>query len=468
MNEVRQFMILDFSSQIQLKILGTGIFCWLCYSSLLFAQSDILDDYIQVAYSENLQIKIAKLENNKQQVRISQAQTLWNPSLDFNASYLLAEGGRNLIFPIGDLFNPSNAVLNQLTNSDQFPTDLANQEIQLTPSNFVDAQLNLSKPIINSSIKYNKLIQESLSAMYVQDIEISKQDIRYQVKSAYYNYLKTIDAIKIVDTNRQLVLEVLELNKKLVKYDKATKNILNDVNYQIEALNTQQIQIEEQQSLAKALFNLQLNRDLETDILIDTTLIGNIKIESRALDALTESAYSEHPELAKIMVGTQVNGLNKERIDKERLPTLGINAGLGIQTEDFSFDRGGPLLTLGLGLKWNILDGGLRNRKIEALVIDSEILSTQENQIKQKIRIEILQAILALKSIEAQMQSEEIATRNAQESYGLIRIKYKNDRAILIEVLQAQNRLVSSELSQILLKYDYLVKQAELEKHLSK
>lgn len=460
-------MILDFCSPIQLRLLGTTLLFALYYAPILMGQSDILNDYIQVAFAENLQIKTAKLENNKQQVRISQAQALWNPSLDFNASYLLAEGGRNLIFPIGDLFNPSNTVLNQLTNSDQFPTDLPNEEIQLTPNNFIDAQLNLSKPIINSTIKYNKLIQEYLSTLYQQDIEISKQDIRFQVKSAYYNYLKTIDAIKIVDNNRQLILEVLELNKKLIKYNKATKDILNDVYYQIEALNSQQIQIEEQQSLAKALFNLQLNRDLEATILIDSTLTRNIIIESRELDLLTENAYREHPELAKIMIGNQVNELNKERIDKEGQPTLGINAGLGIQTEDFNFDRGGPLLTLGLGVKWNILDGGLRNRKIEALEVDSEILAIQESQIKQKIRIEILQTLLALKSIEAQMQSEEIATRNAAESYQLIRTKYKNDRAILIEVLQAQSRLVSSELSQTLLKYDYLIKQAALEKSLS-
>jgi outer membrane protein len=448
------------------KIIFYGLLM-ISLSSSLPAQSSILDAYIEVAFNENLQIRNAQLGKNKQFSKIAQAQALWNPKLDFNASYLLAQGGRNLIFPIGDLFNPSNAALNQLTNSDQFPTNLENQKIQLTPSNFIDANLNLSKPILNSTIKYNRLIQESLSELYTQDIALSKHEVKYQVKSAYYNYLKTFDGIKIIDSNRQLLVEVLELNKKLVKYDKATKDILNDVTYQIESLNTQQIQLEEQQSLAKALFNLQLNRDLQSNIIVDTSLIGAITMETRMLDGLTAKAYRQHPELAKILIGNKVNALNKQRIDKEKLPTVGVNAGIGMQTEDFSFDSGGPLYTLGVGMQWNIIDGGLRKRKIEELQVDNEILSIQESQIKQKIQISILQSLLALNSIESQMRSAELAATSAQESYDLIRTRYKNDSALLIEVLQAQNRLISSELSHTLLNYDYLAKQAELEKNLA-
>jgi outer membrane protein TolC len=190
-------------------------------------------------------------------------------------------------------------------------------------------------------------------------------------------------------------------------------------------------------------------------------------METRMLDGLTAKAYRQHPELAKILIGNKVNALNKQRIDKEKLPTVGVNAGIGMQTEDFSFDSGGPLYTLGVGMQWNIIDGGLRKRKIEELQVDNEILSIQESQIKQKIQISILQSLLALNSIESQMRSAELAATSAQESYDLIRTRYKNDSALLIEVLQAQNRLISSELSHTLLNYDYLAKQAELEKNLA-
>jgi len=449
------------------SLFGTLMILLLFGTVLLDAQSTILEEYVNIALVENLSIRSAKLEQNKQTSKIDQAQTLWNPKVGLSANYLLAEGGRNLVFPIGDLFNPAYATLNQLTNSNEFPTNLENEKIQLTPSNFIDAQLSISKPILNSTIKYNQLIQQSLSELSNQNLEISKQEVRYQVKTSYYNYLKTLDAIKIIDSNRTLLLEVLEFNKKLIKYDKATQDILNDVTYQLEELNSQQIKLEEQQSLAKALFNLQLNRDLLEDIQVDSSLIGNIELESRKLDGLTEEAYRSHPELAKLLVGQSVNTLNKERIDKEKLPTIGVNAGLGLQTEDFSFDRGGPLFTLGVGMKWDIIDGGLRKKKIEELQIYSDILETQESQIKQKIQIQILQSLLALKSIEAQIRSEEIASNNAIESHQLINTKYRNDRALLIEVLQAQNKLISSELSETLLKYDYLIKQAELEKQLT-
>ena len=43
-------------------------------------------------------------------------------------------------------------------------------------------------------------------------------------------------------------------------------------------------------------------------------------------------------------VATAVNSLNQKRIDKEKKPTLGISGGIGLQTESFNFDAGGPLI----------------------------------------------------------------------------------------------------------------------------
>ena len=59
-----------------------------------------------------------------------------------------------------------------------------------------------------------------------------------------------------------------------------------------------------------------------------------------------------------------MNELNQNRIDAEKLPTLGLSGGIGLQTEEFSFDEGGPLYTAAVSLGWNIFDGGLRKKRI--------------------------------------------------------------------------------------------------------
>ncbi|MFT6360562.1 MAG: outer membrane protein [Paraglaciecola sp.] len=434
------------------------------FAQLGFTQSSILENYLNQALKENLSIQTTQLERTKQLAKIDIAQRQMGPSADFEATYLLAKGGRTLNFPIGDLFNPTNTALNSLMGSDQFPTDLENVKIQLTPHNFVDAQLTVSQPLIFSSIRYNIKIQEELLQLNDLDIALQEQDIAYQVKTAYFNYLKTLEGAHILEESEKLLKAVLNFNQKLVKFDKATEEIVYDVEFQIENLNSQQSIIQEQNAVSKSFFNLLLNKNLDAEILVDENFLKEIQDDASSLENLTQIALNQRLELQKITVANQVNVLNEQRIEKEALPTLGVRGGVGVQTENFNFDQGGPLFSIGLGMNVNLFDNGQRRKRLEEVAVDRNILANNQAQLQQKVEIEVIQVYYALQSLRSRMLSDAAAERNAQKSYDLFKIRYENDKALLIELLQAQNRLTTSQLSIILTKYDFLIKQAELDK----
>lgn len=440
------------------------IFIQITWTVFVVGQSDILNNYVKEALDQNLGVKSEFLKKEKQSSKIEQAKKLWRPQLDLNASYLFAKGGRTLAFPVGDLFNPVYGTLNALTSSSQFPTDLENLNTQLTPNNFLDMQLTVTKPLINSSIKYNQLIQNELLRLNDLDIELSKEDIAYQTKSGYFNYLKTFEGLKILGTSEKLLKDVLVFNKKLIKYDKATPDILSDVEFQIANIASQRAMLLEQQELAKAYFNLIRNKPLDNEIVVDENILLGKLAAYQDLAELKTKALQSRLEFKKLDVATAVNSLNQKRIDKERMPTLGLSGGIGLQTESFDFDNGGPLYTVALGMNWNILDGGLRKKKIEEIQIDQRLLDNDRQRLKQQVEIQITQVFFKLKSLQARMLSEDIAVRSARKSYNAIKKRYENDKAILIELIQAQNSLTTSELSQALTKYDYLLAIAELEK----
>ncbi len=428
------------------------------------AQSAILDTYITQAIEQNLSIQNARLLSLKQANLVHQTKTQWRPRLDFSASYLLAEGGRIIVFPVGDLFNPTYQVLNQLTGTQGFPTDLENERIQLTPRNFLDAQLQLTKPLINPAIKYGQAIQNILFDIKNQEVLLTKNEIIYQVKKAYFNYLKTIESQRILQFNINLLEQILAFNQKLVKYDKATMDIVSDVKYQIENIKSQMIQLNEQEVLSQALFNLYLNRDINATITIDKNILDRIDWVTPSIDEILARALQNRPELMNLASAHQINTLNHKKIKKENLPTVNLFGGIGLQTENFNFDEGGPLYTAGIAMNINILDGGLRRQKLEELQIDKEILSNQERELSKQVEIEILQEILALQSIKSRLESQGVAIESAQKSYDIIYSRYKNGKALLIEVLQAQNKIVEAQLSQSISKYDFLSRQAALDK----
>jgi len=429
-----------------------------------FAQSDILDNYVKEALSKNLTIKTESLKKDKQYSKVEQAKKLWKPSVDLNASYLFAEGGRELLFPLGDLFNPVYGTLNQLTNSTSFPTNIENEKIQLAPNNFLDLQLSISKPLINSSIKYNQKIQKELLRINDLDMELSKKEIVAQIKIGYFNYLKTFEGLAIMDETKKLLQEVLTFNKKLVKYDKATPDVLSDIEFQMANLQSQKAMLIEQQDLAKAYFNLLLNKSLDAKIIVDENILqGKIQATGN-ITSLKNRAKQSRLEFKKIDVATALNSLNQKRIDKEKKPTLGISGGIGLQTESFNFDSGGPLFTIGLGMNWNLIDGGLRKKKIEEIDVDQRILENDRKRLSQQIELQVAQVFYKIRSLQIRMQAEEVAVKSAQKSYDVINARYRNDKAILIQLTQAQNSLTTSKMSRALSKYDYLILLAELEK----
>jgi len=441
-----------------------GIVCLSFLPGMVLGQSAILEEYVQEALRQNLSVKTEKLRKSQQGLNVELARKNWMPSVDANASYLIAVGGRTISFPIGDLFNPVYGSLNEITQSDQFPTDLANQNIQLTPNNFLDLQLQITQPIINSSIKYNQLIQSELLKLNDIDIQLQEREVIFQTRNAYYNYLKTIEGFNILGTTETLLNDLLAINKKLVKYDKATGEIISDIEFQLAGLNSQRAQLVEQQAVAKAYFNLLLDRTLDTAIEIDEAILNDFTIQNTALDQLIIQAKSQRSEFKKIQIARQVNDLNKQRIDKEKLPTLGASAGLGLQTEAFDFDNGGPLYTLGLGMSVNLFDGGRRKKRIESIQVEQEMLAMNQAQLNRQIELETTNIFYALKSLESKLEADKAAARSARKSYDIIKSKYENDKAILLQVTDAQNKFITSELQQALTKYDYLIKLAELDK----
>ncbi|NQX92917.1 MAG: TolC family protein, partial [Flavobacteriales bacterium] len=105
-----------------------------------------LDEYIQIGLSSNQTISEEKMELDKAILSLREAKTVFLPNIDLMADYFLADGGRTVDFPAGDLLNPVYGTLNELTQSNAFP-QLENERILLNPDNFYDVKFRTSMPL---------------------------------------------------------------------------------------------------------------------------------------------------------------------------------------------------------------------------------------------------------------------------------------------------------------------------------
>ena len=130
-------------------------------ATLALGQGKVLEQYLDEGVKSNLQLQQEELQYQKSIENLQQARALFMPHVAANFSYSVAEGGRKIQFPIGDLLNPVYNTLNQLTGSSSFP-QVANQSIQFLPNDFHDTKVRVIQPILNPEIYFNYKAQQSL------------------------------------------------------------------------------------------------------------------------------------------------------------------------------------------------------------------------------------------------------------------------------------------------------------------
>ena len=68
----------------------------------IYAQDEILENYIRVGIENNLALKQKTFSLEQSVADLDEARGMFFPSIDITARYSRAGGGRDIIFPVGD------------------------------------------------------------------------------------------------------------------------------------------------------------------------------------------------------------------------------------------------------------------------------------------------------------------------------------------------------------------------------
>jgi outer membrane protein len=436
----------------------------------VFAQaqkSGILENYVEEGLQNNLSLHQESLEIKKSVEAIRQAKALFYPRLSFNPTYSYAAGGRRLNFPVGDLLNPAYKSLNELTGTNQFPTNIENVNELLAPTNFHDTKVNVQYSIYNPEIKYNYLIQKSLLSAQEAKKKVVENELRYNIETAYYQYLQSLEAVKILDNSVVVLGELVKLNKKLVANNTATKDVVFSSEYEASKLTQQKIEAENNSRVAKAYFNFLLNRDLGNDIIVDSTLINTEMIDFGGTDQLAglkEKAKTGRGELKQFDMSIQAarHAITLQQ-KAASLPSLFVGGNAGFQGYGYTF-KNQAYMIMQAGLQWDIFKGYERKSKIQQAKIQADLLQTKKTDTEKQIELQTTQAYYDFVSAGEAQKASHDGMLNASQYFKVIDSRYRNGNVLLIEYIKAQNDVQTARLQQVITKYDVLIKRSVLDK----
>lgn len=453
------------SPSLQFLVLVLGF----CFTHASAQKSAVLEQYIQTGLSNNLALQQQGIGLQQAQEAIRQSKALFYPVLQFNANYTRAAGGRRIEFAVGDLLNPVFANLNQINEALQpgapdYPTNVENVDVQFLPDDFHETKLTVSYPLFNTDLKYNRQIREQLYQSQASQKAAGEHDLRYQITDTYLQYLKALEAEKIILNSRTVLTELRRFNESLVKNNVATKDVVATADYELSKTDNELIQLKRAQDNVRTYFNFLINRDLQSEIIVDSTLLRT-GADAYQLDDLIQKSVANRQEFNALRAGMAAAEIDIKRNDAQlKIPDFYIGGEAGFQGFGYKFNGDQAYALAQIGLTYDIFDGGTRKSKTQEARLEAEKIRSQTSEVQQQIAMQVIQAWNEFDAARNSFATTQSGLTAAESTFKIVANKYRANQALLIEFLDAENRVTTARLQRMLAWSDVLLKEAALKK----
>lgn len=437
------------------------LFTAIAFFPVLLYGQEVLNDYVRYGIENNLSLQQKQSGYQKSIEALKEARGLFYPNISFIARYSVAQGGRLIDFPIGDLLNPVYTTLNTLTSSNKFSM-VENQQIMFMRPLEQETKIRMVQPVLNKDIYYNSLIKKELSVFDENDFEQYKRELVAEIKKSYYNVVMSESVLSMLLNTRKLLQENVRVNKRLVENDKITLDYLYRSETELSKFEQEEQKAEKGKMIAQAYFNFLLNRPLTDNIIIEQPVV--FPVLSDLSCNFSQSAISNREELKKLENYENISDLQIKMNQSGKLPDLIIVADLGYQGEKYKFNKDQDYLQASAVLTWNLFEGFRNKARIKQAVLQKEIIDSQLREAKKQIELQVINALNELLAAEKGIIAAESRLKNAREGFRLVNRKYEEGQASLIEYIDARTTLTQAEENLIISRFTYLSDYAEFEK----
>ena len=429
-----------------------------------FAQAqEPLDGYIREGLNNNLVIKSKQVSLEKSLLALKEAKSLFLPTSYFDGQYTLAQGGRAISIPVGDLLNPVYQTLNQLTGTDKFPT-ISNVEEQLLPNNFYDLRIRTSMPIVNNELKANRNIKQKETAIRENELTIYKRELIREIKTAYYQYLMADRAISIYENAMVVVKQNLKVNQSMLQNGKGLPAYVSRAESEVTSVETQLQNAKNEKEKARAYFNVLLNKDMSDSVAI---------VDPKPEEALAMAIQSNHEsiegreELKSLQISKGIQGDLLKMNKSFRTPKVNAYLDLAAQNFNFLVNDNSFFYLGGIQAVFPIYSGNRNLYKIQQNEYDLKQVDLTTSNTRKQLELAAFNSKSNARNLFGNYNASLKTEESSASYFRLIDRGYKEGINSFIELLDARNQLTQSQLQVALNKYRFLASLADYERQTS-
>ncbi|MBU2678430.1 MAG: TolC family protein [Gammaproteobacteria bacterium] len=265
----------------------------------------------------------------------------------------------------------------------------------------------------------------------------STQQIKLAVAEQYINVLRAKSALAVADSNvKSLSAHVRDVDN-MFKSGAVARNDYLAAAVSLADSEQRRLQARNHLDFASAAYNRALGRDLGTPVSLDEYLpdIDPI-LDLTSLEALTEIALRSRAELGGLDSAAEALRYQADYTRAQTRPHLAVTGGyMALQNEFLNRDE---FWMVGVGVQWNVFDGGQARKKASALSFKSNAVRQERNNLRSHIELQVRQAWLRLNETRERKRFTARAVEQADENLRVVRDRYRNGEGTNTEVLDAE------------------------------
>ncbi|MDE0297189.1 MAG: TolC family protein [Candidatus Poribacteria bacterium] len=302
-----------------------------------------------------------------------------------------------------------------------------------------------------------------------------KQGLIFQIIEAYYDVLKTRELVKVSKEILARSQENTAATKvhvqvgNLIPADIATSQV-REANDELSLLsNENALKIAE--ATLPRLMGLKpgteviLAKDSDFAAYLDS---GEIEVTDMAVEEAIELSNENRPEFKELSSLLAQLEADRKLAKLARLPQLDADLSYAVNLDDYLHERENfnefRSWDFTTRLNFPIFDGGVIKRRIQE--VDLSLNQTREDakDLERSIALEVRQAYLNLKRAERALDISGTQVRNAESSLEVIRGRFQQELAFLLELLDAQTEYAQALTNQVRSFYDYKIARSALQR----
>jgi outer membrane protein TolC len=395
----------------------------------------------------------ARLGLRQREAEVRRATGALLPTVDLDARWSEQDG----VPDIGDFVNPAYAALNQLTGTDQFPTDVSFPLVQP-----FDTRLRATLPLFAPEAWANLSLQRALRETEAGRLGAAERALAAGVQLSALRVSAADRTMGIYREALVLLAENRRVSNRLVAAGDATPDaVARTIADESEAEQQLAAAGHERDDAVRALNEL-LRRPLDAAVPLLPDSVLRTGAPTDTAGALASSVGRE--ELAEARARERAAGAQHRLAGASFLPTVALAGDYGWLDDEIRFSGDHDVAIASLVVRWNLFRGGQDAARRSAADFERRRARLAREATEVQVEREVRSALDAVDVAQRSITAAEARLAAARRTFDLVSRRYEEGLAPHLEYSDARTNYTTAEINAALTRYAWAARLVELER----